>query len=135
MKMTNYSNQEKRQAIRYLCDDFFSICLINTEDDKTDITAIDFNKEGMGIFSNIMPSESGEIILCLKYENPAQTYTLINLPCTIVHYNQTEVGCHCGVRFHADKLAENDRKALEEIETILSKSDDPEDRYHLFGGE
>lgn len=133
--MTNYADQEKRQANRYLCDEYFSVCLLDTQSDNFDITAIDFNKEGMGVFSNAMPSESGDIILYLIYDNPALKYTFKKLPCTIVHFNQTEVGCHFGVHFHYNKLTKKDRNALEKIETLLSKTDDPEDRYHLFGND
>ena len=131
--MNNNSIQEKRQSKRYLCDQFFILSTLQTLEGSLDITAIDFNKEGMGLFSNEIIPESGNVSLSIRYENPTLTHEFSHLPSSIVHCNLTEVGSHCGIRFKLNELSQADRVALEKIETQLIKCDDPDDRYHLFG--
>ena len=133
--MTNDSVQEKRQSKRYLCDEFFTQITLQTLEGSLDITDIDFNKEGIGLFSNEVIPESGNVSLSIQYKNPLFIHMFNNLPCSIVHSNLTEVGTHCGVRFKLEELARTDRNALDTIESYLIKSDDPDDRYHLLDGD
>tara|TARA_R110002072_G_scaffold90500_8_gene202502 strand:- start:7905 stop:8306 length:402 start_codon:yes stop_codon:yes gene_type:complete len=130
--MSNNSISEKRQSKRYLCDEFFTQSSLQTPEGNVDLTAIDFNKEGIGLFSNELIPESGNVGLSMRYENPALTHEFCNLPGSIVYCNQTEVGSHCGIRFTLNELSQTDRTALEKIETHLINCDDPDDRYHLF---
>ncbi|MFT6908003.1 MAG: hypothetical protein ACJAS1_004691 [Oleiphilaceae bacterium] len=129
--MSNVSRQEKRQSKRYLCDEFFTQITLDTPEGNLDITAIDFNKEGIGLFSNNSIPESGNVSLSMHYGNPSLIHEFYNLPCSIVHCNQTEVGSHCGIRFRLNELSPADRTALEAIEAHLIICDDPDDRYHL----
>jgi hypothetical protein len=133
--MRNDSIQEKRQLKRYLCDEFFTQCSLQTPEGNLEITAIDFNKEGIGLFSNDVIPESGNVSLTMHYENPALIHKFSNLPCSIVHCNLTEVGSHCGIHFTLNELSQTDRTALEAIETYLIKCDDPDNRYHLSDDE
>ena len=55
------------------------------------------------------------------------------LPCVLVHYNLTEVGSQCGIRFSLEQISQAEQQALAAIELVLAELDDPEDRYHLFG--
>lgn len=131
--MIMHSIQDKRQTKRYLCDEFFSRCSLQSLEGNLDMTAIDFSKEGMGLFTNEAIPESGNFKLCLYYENPSLSHKFKDLPCSIVHYNITEVGSQCGICFKLDQLSQDDRAALEAVELCLAKLDDPDDRYHLFG--
>lgn len=131
--MRNENIQEKRQSKRYLCDEFFAQCSLQTFKGNLDITAIDFNRDGMGLFSSEAIPESGQISLSMHYNNPTMSHVFSNIPCTIVHCNLTEVGSHCGVRFNINELSAEDITALETIEDCLIKFDDPDNRYHLFG--
>ena len=133
--MSNNSIQEKRQSKRYLCDEFFTLISLHTLEGNLDTTAIDFNKEGIGLFSNDILPESGNVSLSMHYENPALMHTFYNLPCSIVYCNQTEVGSHCGIHFKLNELSQADRTALRAIESYLINCDDPDDRYHLFDGD
>lgn len=126
---------DKRQNKRYLCDEHFSSCQLQLNGSLVETTAIDFSHEGMGVFSNDHIPDSGRYSLTLVYDNPALSKQFHKLPCTIVYCNLTEVGSHCGIRFELEQLSAEDRSSLEEIEQSLSQLDDPEDRYHLFGGE
>jgi hypothetical protein len=130
--MRKKSIPEKRQSKRYLCDQFFSQSSLQTSEGNLDITAIDFNKEGMGLFSSDIIPESGKVSLSMSYENDSFSHRFDNLPCFIVHCNLTEVGSHCGICFRLNELSQRDSAALEAIECYLIQSDDPEDRYHLF---
>jgi hypothetical protein len=133
---------DKRQAKRYLCDEYFRNCILHLEDNAVsedkieasslDVTAINFSKEGMGLFCNEHIPESGNFKLSLSYENPSLMKRFDNLPCSIVYCNLTEVGSHCGIRFELAQLSEEDIAALAAIESGLASLDDPEDRYHLF---
>lgn len=125
--------QDKRQRKRYLCDEFFTKCSLQSHEENLDMTAIDFSNEGMGLFTNEAIPESGNFSLCLHYKNPTLSHRFNNLPCSIVYSNLTEVGSQCGIRFKLDQLSQDDRAALEAIELCLAKLDDPDDRYHLFG--
>jgi hypothetical protein len=127
--------QEKRQSKRYLCDEFFTQSTLETAEGNVDLTAIDFNRDGIGLFSNEVIPESGNVSLSIHYGNPTLSHEFNNLPCSIVYCNQTEVGSHCGIRFTLSELSLADQAALEAIEANLIKSDDPDDRYHLFGEE
>ena len=133
--MTMPPTQDKRQTKRYLCDEFFTRCTLQSHEGSLDMTAIDFSKEGMGLFTNEAIPESGNFSLCLHYENPTLRHKFNNLPCSIVHCNLTEVGSHCGIRFKLDQISLEDRNALEAIELCLATLDDPDDRYHLFGAD
>tara|TARA_R110001592_G_scaffold103298_1_gene291125 strand:+ start:7408 stop:7809 length:402 start_codon:yes stop_codon:yes gene_type:complete len=131
--MRNDSIQEKRQSKRYLCDEFFTNSTLQTPEGNVDITAIDFNKEGIRLFSSDVIPESGKVSFTMHYENPALSHEFYNLPCSIVYCHLIEVGSHCGIRFNLNEVSEIDRAALEAIEEHLVKCDDPDDRYHLFG--
>ncbi|MFV1872491.1 MAG: PilZ domain-containing protein [Oleiphilus sp.] len=131
--MSKHFFEEKRLSKRYLCDDFFVHIVLHTPEGDLCITAIDFNQEGMGFFSNEHIPEMASLSLSLQYKNPPLSHTFTKLPCSIVYCNQTEVGSHCGTAFTLNELSEADKKALEEIEAYLITCDDPEDRYHLFG--
>lgn len=130
--MRNDTSQEKRLSKRYLCDKFFTHCALQTPKGNLDLTAINFNKEGIGVFSSDFIPESGDVSLSIHYENPTLTHAFYNMPCSIAYCNQTEVGSHCGIRFNLDKLSATDKEALEAIETHLTSHDNPDDRYHLF---
>lgn len=133
--MTYDPAEDKRQTKRYLCDEFFTRCTLLCHEGHLDMTAIDFSKDGMGLFTTESIPEPGNLKLCLHYENPAFVYKFNLLPCSLVHYNQTEVGVQCGIRFHLDQISPQDRNALAAIESCLAEFDDPEDRYHLFSEE
>mgnify|MGYP003633674401 CR=1 FL=1 len=133
--MKNDSTQEKRLSKRYLCDKFFTHCTIQAPEESLDLTAINFNKNGIGVFSSDFIPESDNVSLSIHYENPTLTHEFYNLPCSIVYCNQTEVGSHCGIRFNLNEVSETDKVALEAIETLLIKYDDPDNRYHLFDDE
>ena len=130
--MRDDPSQERRLSKRYLCDEFFSHSSLQTSEGNLDLTAINFNKDGIGMFSNDSIPESGNARLTMHYENPSLSYDFYNLSCTIVYCNQTEVGSHCGIRFNLHELSQADKEALEAIETLLVKSDNPDDRYHLL---
>ena len=133
--MKNNYIQEKRQSKRYLCDQFFLQISLKTLEGYLDVTAIDFNSEGMGLFSNDTIPESGDLSLSLHYDNPSLNYAFDSLPCTIVYCNLTEVGSHCGIRFNLKQLSQADRSALKAIERCLIEVDDPENRYHFLSDE
>ena len=125
--------QEKRQSKRYLCDEFFTHISLQISEKDMDMTAIDFSREGIGLFSSDTLPESGNALLSLDYQSPPFNHTFSRLPCAIAHCNLTEVGSHCGVYFKLSDLSQADKAALESIESILIENDDPDDRYHLFG--
>lgn len=127
--------QDKRQNKRYLCDEHFANCQLQLDERQVETTAIDFSHEGMGLFSGEHIPESGCFVFSFTYGKPNLAREFIALPCTIVYCNLTEVGSHCGIRFELDKLSIEDRSSLKDIEQSLSLQDDPEDRYHLFGGD
>lgn len=131
--MTNELINEKRQSKRYLCDEFFKQITLETNHHTINMTAIDFNKDGIGLFSSDVIPESGNMRVSMRYESPAFNYTFKNMPCSIAHCNLTEVGSHCGLHFNLNSLTLEDSEALKIIEIQLIKSDDPDDRYHLFG--
>lgn len=131
--MNDGFTEEKRLSKRYLCDEFFELIGLEVNQHSFSMTAIDFNKDGIGLFSNDAIPECGNVTLTLRYHSPAFNYIFKDLSCSIVHCNLTEVGSHCGLHFNQSKLSSNDKKALETIEEQLIKSDDPDDRYHLFG--
>lgn len=131
--MTMHSSEDKRQTKRYLCDEFFTRCSLQSHEGSLDMTAIDFSNEGMGLFTNEVIPESGNFSLCLHYESPSLSQKFKHLPCSVVYYNLTEVGSQCGICFKLEQLSQHDRAALEAIESSLAKLDDPDDRYHLFG--
>ncbi len=133
--MVNDQPLDKRQRARYLCDEYFSSCIFISNNEEFEVTAIDFSKEGMGFFSTDHIPESGSVTVCFIYRSPTLALEFNALPCTIVYSNQTEVGTQFGVRFEIDQLPLQDKFALEEIESSIALLDDPEDRYHLFGGE
>jgi hypothetical protein len=76
--MSNVSRQEKRQSKRYLCDEFFTQITLDTPEGNLDITAIDFNKEGIGLFSNNSIPESGNVSLSMHYGNPSLIHEFYN---------------------------------------------------------
>ena len=131
--MTFDPAQDKRQAKRYLCDEHFKQCVLMFEDLALEVTAIDFTKEGMGLFASEHIPDSGSFKLSMSYENPALHHCFEDLACTLVYCNLTEVGSHCGIRFEQDQLSPENQTALKAIEANLASLDDPEDRYHLFG--
>lgn len=131
--MINDSSQEKRLLKRYLCDDFFTLSALLPTETSLDLTAINFNKEGIGVFSNDFIPESGSLSLSIRYDSPRFSHTFNKLPCAIVYSNQTEVGSHCGVRFNLDDISQTDKEALELIEAYLVKIDNPDNRYNIFG--
>ena len=133
--MKNNYIQEKRQSQRYLCDQFFLQISLKTLESYLDVTAIDFNSEGMGLFSNDTIPESGDLSLSFNYDNPSLKFAFDSLPCTIVYCNLTEVGSHCGIRFNLKHLSQTDRAALKAIERCLIEADDPENRYHFLSDE
>ena len=133
--MRNDTSQEKRQSKRYLCDKFFTHCSLQIPEGNLDLTAINFNKDGIGAFSNDFIPESDNVSLSIHYENPTLKHEFYNIPCSIVYCNQTEVGSHCGIRFNLNEVSQTYKVALEAIETHLIKYDDPDNRYGLFDDE
>lgn len=131
--MTFDPAQEKRQATRYLCDEHFQQCVLMFENVAVEVTAIDFTKEGMGLFASEHIPASGRFKLSFSYENPSLPHRFTELACTLVYCNLTEVGSHCGIRFEQDQLSPENQTALKAIEANLASLDDPEDRYNLFG--
>lgn len=131
--MKKGSIQEKRHSTRYLCNKFFIQTKAETVEEILNLTAIDFNKDGMGLFSSDVIPESGQLIVTMHYHSPTFQYNFINLVCSIVHCNLTEVGSHAGISFNFHTLSEADKKALSSIEKELINTDNPEDRYDLFG--
>ncbi len=124
--------EEKRLNKRYLCDEYFTSATMTIGNAEVKVTAIDFNKEGMGIFTNAALPDEVKVLLAISYTHPEQAYEFEHIPCSMVYENQTEVGSQCGLKFLRQDLSEHDLSALSTIENILTEQDDPEDRYHLM---
>ena len=129
--MINNEIQEKRLLKRYLCDEFFTHSTLQTPQGNLDFTAINFNQDGIGVFSNDFIQESGNVRLSMHYENPDLQHEFYKLPCSIVYCNQTEIGSYCGIHFNLNEISPTDRAALVAIEAHLVKNDDADNRYHF----
>ncbi len=119
--MTNYNHHEKRELPRLLCSEGFSVGLLIMGYFRDEVSSINFNRNGIGIFVNgRLPDEKhGEI--SFSYTRGDLSIDIEEIPFTLVYANETEVGGQYGLKFDLDRIAPEILERLQQIETALGQ--------------
>ncbi|WP_020409899.1 hypothetical protein [Hahella ganghwensis] len=115
------SFREKRELPRLLCTPAFSSSLVYVEGKEFDVSSINFNRNGLGIFMNGRLPDAASGTVSFQFETAdGQQIRITDLPFLLVYANETEVGSQYGLKFETGEVMEDVLQALREIESGLS---------------
>jgi hypothetical protein len=127
---------ERRKIPRYLCSDQFSDSLLVVGSREFSLISVNFNRFGIGLYSNINLSEINEqdqALISFQLKTEQQEISIEQLPCKIVRIRESDVGHQYGISF---PKTVNKRKSYTEslilIEENLENKNSPENRYGIF---
>ncbi|MDX1452786.1 MAG: PilZ domain-containing protein [Oleiphilaceae bacterium] len=129
--MSSAPQTERRANVRLLCDERFQNLLLHIQEGDYPVTAINFNRAGIGVFtSKHLPDFThAELSFTFATEPPLR---LQSIPCEAVYSQDTEVGDQYGLRFVDKQIPAATLERLEQIELLAAESNDEQDRYGLF---
>ncbi len=127
---------ERRKIPRYLCSDEFSDSQLIIGSFEFSLISVNFNRFGIGLYSNISLPEINEEDNCLvsfQIDVEPQKMSIKQMPCKIENIRHTDVGHQYGISFA--KIKSREKHILElllQIEKYLEKRNSPENRYGIF---
>ncbi len=122
---------ERRANPRYLCDDRFCDARLHYEGQSFSVTAINFNREGLGVFATEHLPNTQSIAVSFSFSDQS-TMDIGPMECEVVYSQDTEVGDQYGLKFLSETIDSATHSKLQAIEKALACNDNQEDRYGLF---